>query len=92
MRLLLCPIHLLQPQRTQILLETLLLGFRTRDGVSLATIQALPRADAILGRLEQAGLVRVDHDRVMATASGLVVADALPLWFTEAMPLDSDQG
>ena len=77
---------------TQILLETLLLGFRTRDGVSLATIQALPRADAILGRLEQAGLVRVDHDRVMATASGLVVADALPLWFTEAMPLDSDQG
>jgi oxygen-independent coproporphyrinogen-3 oxidase len=68
---------------TQIRLETLLLGFRTRDGVSLATIQAQPRGDAILAELEQAGLVRVDHDRVMATASGLVVADALPLWFAE---------
>jgi oxygen-independent coproporphyrinogen-3 oxidase len=67
----------------QIRLETLFLGFRTQKGVSLATIQTQPRADAILAELQRAGLVRLDQDRVMATASGLVVADALPLWFAE---------
>ena len=53
----------------QIRLETLYLGFRTREGVSLATIRELPRGDAILAELTQAGLVRVDRDRVIATAS-----------------------
>jgi putative oxygen-independent coproporphyrinogen III oxidase len=67
----------------QIRLETLYLGFRTQEGVSLATIREQPDADAILAELTQAGLVRVDHDRVIATASGLVVADRLPLWFTD---------
>jgi putative oxygen-independent coproporphyrinogen III oxidase len=65
----------------QIRLETLYLGFRTREGVSLETIREQPGADAILSELTQAGLVRVDHDRVIATACGLVVADRLPLWF-----------
>ena len=63
----------------QIRLETLYLGFRTREGVSLATIREQPRGDAILAELTQAGLVRVDRDRVIATACGLVVADRLPL-------------
>ena len=67
----------------QIRLETLYLGFRTREGVSLETIREQPRADAILSELTRAGLVRLDHDRVIATAQGLVVADRLPLWFAD---------
>jgi len=67
----------------QIRLETLSLGFRIQEGVSLETIREQPAADAILSELEQAGLVRVDHDRVIATLDGLVVADRLPLWFAD---------
>jgi putative oxygen-independent coproporphyrinogen III oxidase len=67
----------------QIRLETLALGFRTSEGVSLATIREQPGADAMVAALTQAGLVRVDHDRVIATAAGLVVADRLPLGFAD---------
>lgn len=67
----------------QVRLETLYLGFRTRDGVSLATIREQPRGEAILAELLQAGLVRVDCGRVKATAEGLVVADSLPLRFVD---------
>ncbi|MDP2046925.1 MAG: radical SAM family heme chaperone HemW, partial [Deltaproteobacteria bacterium] len=65
----------------QIRLETLALGFRTREGVSLATIREHPNGDAKVAALTQAGLVRVDRGRVMATLDGLVVADRLPLEF-----------
>ena len=67
----------------QIRLETLYLGFRTREGVSLAAIMELPRGAARLAELVQSGLVRVDRDRVIATADGLVVADRLPLSFAD---------
>jgi putative oxygen-independent coproporphyrinogen III oxidase len=67
----------------QIRLETLALGFRTREGVSLATIREQPGADAVVAALTQGGLVRVDRGRVIATTSGLVVADRLPLWFAD---------
>jgi putative oxygen-independent coproporphyrinogen III oxidase len=65
----------------QIRLETLCLGFRTSEGVSLATIREHPGADALLAELTRAGLIRLDRDRVIATLDGLVVADRLPLWF-----------
>jgi putative oxygen-independent coproporphyrinogen III oxidase len=67
----------------QIRLETLYLGFRTQEGVSLAAIREQPHGERILRELRQAGLVRVRRHRVMATASGLVVADRLPLWFAD---------
>jgi coproporphyrinogen III oxidase-like Fe-S oxidoreductase len=67
----------------QIRLETLALGFRTREGVSLATIRERPGGDAMVAALTQAGLVRVDGERVIATASGLVVADRLALEFAD---------
>jgi coproporphyrinogen III oxidase-like Fe-S oxidoreductase len=69
----------------QIRLETLYLGFRTQEGVSLAAIREQPHGERILRELRQAGLVRVRRHRVMATASGLVVADRLPLWFADEM-------
>jgi coproporphyrinogen III oxidase-like Fe-S oxidoreductase len=67
----------------QIRLETLALGFRTREGVRLATIRERPGGDAMIAALTRAGLVRVDHDRVVATLDGLVVADRLPLGFAD---------
>jgi putative oxygen-independent coproporphyrinogen III oxidase len=67
----------------QIRLETLCLGFRTREGVGLETIREQPGGEAILAELTQAGLVRLDGDRVIATAQGLVVADRLPLGFMD---------
>ena len=67
----------------QIRLETLYLGFRSQAGVPLATIVEHPQGEAILAELVQAGLVRVDRDRVTATAQGLVVADGLPLRFAD---------
>jgi oxygen-independent coproporphyrinogen-3 oxidase len=67
----------------QIRLETLALGFRTREGVSLATIRERPGGDAMVAALTRAGLVRVDRGRVMATAAGLVVADRLALGFAD---------
>jgi coproporphyrinogen III oxidase-like Fe-S oxidoreductase len=67
----------------QIRLETLALGFRTREGVSLATIREHPNGDAKVAELTQAGLVRVDRGRVMATLDGLVVAERLPLEFAD---------
>ncbi|MCK9376324.1 MAG: radical SAM family heme chaperone HemW [Syntrophobacterales bacterium] len=65
----------------QLRLETLYLGFRTQDGVALATLKDQPGWEAILTELTGAGLVEVRHDRVVATPKGLVVADRLPLWF-----------
>jgi putative oxygen-independent coproporphyrinogen III oxidase len=67
----------------QIRLETLALGFRTREGVSLATLREHPGADSLVTALTQAGLVRVECDRVIATSQGLVVADRLPLEFAD---------
>jgi putative oxygen-independent coproporphyrinogen III oxidase len=69
----------------QIRLETLYLGFRTQEGVSLATIRKQPHGERILRQLSQAGLVRVHQGRVVATPPGLVVADRLPLWFADEM-------
>ncbi len=67
----------------QLRLEALYLGFRTQAGVSLETIRAHPRGEAIVAELTHAGLVRIEAGRVRATAQGLVVADRLPLWFGE---------
>jgi oxygen-independent coproporphyrinogen-3 oxidase len=67
----------------QIRLESLALGFRTREGVSLATLREQPGADAMVAALTRAGLVRVDRGRVIATNQGLVVADQLPLSFMD---------
>jgi oxygen-independent coproporphyrinogen-3 oxidase len=67
----------------QVRLETLALGFRTCAGVSLATLRERPGGDAMVVALTQAGLVRLDGERVIATPQGLVVADRLALGFAD---------
>lgn len=67
----------------QLRLESLYLGFRTREGVALEVIQQQSGWQSVLAGLEQAGLVRLAHERVTATAQGLVVADRLPLRFVD---------
>ncbi|MDP2992614.1 MAG: radical SAM family heme chaperone HemW [Deltaproteobacteria bacterium] len=68
----------------QLRLESLYLGFRTRDGVSIETLHnSSPRSDQILSRLQESGLVRVLQNRALPTREGFAVADRLPLLFSE---------
>ena len=67
----------------QVRLETLYLGFRTREGVDLEVIQSQSGWGPVLSRLRAAGLLRLTNGRVAATPRGLVVADRLPLLFVD---------
>ena len=64
-------------------LESLYLGLRTREGVALDLISPQPRGNMTLGELQEAGLVKVRHGRVAPTLKGFLVADRLPLWFSD---------
>jgi oxygen-independent coproporphyrinogen-3 oxidase len=66
----------------QVYLETLLLGFRTRDGVDREIFRNRPGTEEILGHLQQAGLVELVEGRVVPTVKGVLVADSLPLLFS----------
>jgi oxygen-independent coproporphyrinogen III oxidase len=65
----------------QLSLETLFLGFRTRDGVLLEEVNPHPRAREMQTRLVAEGLLRIAGGRLKPTPAGMVVADQLPLWF-----------
>jgi putative oxygen-independent coproporphyrinogen III oxidase len=64
-------------------LERLMLGFRTREGVSVDEIRDCPQADSILKQLVGSGLVVLRGDRINPTLEGYLVADSLPLLLTE---------
>ena len=64
-------------------LESLYLGFRTRDGIDLELVRNQSRRDKILSELQESGLVRVQRGRVLPTREGFLVADSLPLLFFE---------
>jgi putative oxygen-independent coproporphyrinogen III oxidase len=68
---------------SQLWLETLSLGFRTRAGIDLASFHDVPGAAGVLHELELAGLVQVQNARVVPTRTGLLVADSLPLLFSD---------
>jgi oxygen-independent coproporphyrinogen-3 oxidase len=68
---------------TQLRLEALYLGFRTREGVSLDLLRQQPRWRTVLAELRRSGLVQVADGRARTTPQGLVVADRLPLCFVE---------
>lgn len=62
-------------------LESLALGFRTREGVDMRILGDRPEAGRILRELETSGLVALSDNRAVPTREGLVVADSLPLLF-----------
>jgi putative oxygen-independent coproporphyrinogen III oxidase len=69
----------------QLILEEIMLGLRTRWGVSLATLQRANRSAqsfaAILSQLEVSGLATVTGERLRLTRTGLAVADSIPRLF-----------
>ncbi|MGA7562457.1 MAG: radical SAM family heme chaperone HemW [Desulfobaccales bacterium] len=67
----------------QVRLETLCLGFRTREGVDLKVIESHSGWGKVLSRLQEEGLLRLENGRVAATPRGLVIADRLPLFFVD---------
>ncbi|MFO7598177.1 MAG: coproporphyrinogen III oxidase family protein, partial [Candidatus Desulfacyla sp.] len=66
----------------QVRLESLALGFRTREGVALRHIASVPQSEEFLSRIEAAGLVRVREGRIIPTDEGFLVADHLPVCFS----------
>jgi oxygen-independent coproporphyrinogen-3 oxidase len=65
----------------QVYLETILLGFRTREGVDREIFRDRPGTEEVLRHLREAGLVQVVEGRVVPTVKGFLVADSLPLLF-----------
>jgi oxygen-independent coproporphyrinogen III oxidase len=72
----------------ELALEALMLGLRTADGVDLDVARKRWGVDltapnrALIARLEEEGLVRVDGSRVLPTLNGMAVADSLARAFT----------
>lgn len=71
----------LTPEQLQ--LESLYLGFRTREGVALDALRHHPRWATVLTGLQKPGLVRLINGRARATRQGLAVADRLALGFVD---------
>jgi putative oxygen-independent coproporphyrinogen III oxidase len=65
----------------EIALETLSLGFRTRDGVPLEALRRYPGWERSLDTLVEEGLITIVGVRAVPTASGFCVADRLAAAF-----------
>jgi len=63
-------------------LEMLYLGLRTVDGVDLGLVDKQHQSKKIIGELMESGLVKVHADKVIPTRTGFLVADSLPLLFS----------
>lgn len=66
----------------QYILESLMLGFRTKEGLDLDLLPHESRLDMVLRDLQKAGLVQVQGRKAIPTRDGFLVADGLPLLFT----------
>jgi len=66
----------------QMRLESLALGFRTREGVRLEDILFEPHSGPALSRAEASRLVTVIDGRVIPTEEGFLVADHLPVYLS----------
>ncbi len=64
---------------SQLHLEALALGLRTRRGLALRVLDHFPEAQKVLAEFCEAGLLQVQQGRVCPTREGLVVADSLAL-------------
>jgi putative oxygen-independent coproporphyrinogen III oxidase len=68
---------------TQLHLESLCLGLRTRQGIALTDLTHFPQADKTLASFVQAGLLQVEQGRALPTTEGFLVADSLALMLSE---------
>ena len=66
----------------QVHLESLFLGFRTREGVKKNLLEGTPGSDRALREIRSAGLVTLQGDRIIPTREGFLMADSLPLLFS----------
>jgi len=66
----------------QVRLESLFLGFRTREGVKKNLIEGTPGSDRALREIRSAGLATLQGDRIIPTREGFLMADSLPLLFS----------
>ncbi len=67
----------------QLYLETLFLGLRTKRGVALEVLTSYPQRDKVLHLMRDAELAQVHGNRITPTQKGFLMADTLPLLFTE---------
>jgi oxygen-independent coproporphyrinogen-3 oxidase len=62
-------------------LESLFLGFRTKQGIALGALKEYKKVEIVLNRLIESGLIEMQGDRAVPTKKGFLVADRLPLMF-----------
>jgi oxygen-independent coproporphyrinogen-3 oxidase len=62
-------------------LESLFLGFRTKQGIALGALKEYKNVEIVLNRLIESGLIEMQGDRAVPTKKGFLVADRLPLMF-----------
>lgn len=67
--------------REQLNLESLALGFRTRDGVDLRAPGLGPEPGETVEKLCKLGLAKINNGMIQPTRKGLLVADSIPLMF-----------
>ncbi|MBN1163145.1 MAG: radical SAM family heme chaperone HemW [Candidatus Krumholzibacteriota bacterium] len=67
--------------RGRLLLEELMLGFRTREGVPLTLIREIGGGEEVLNGLLEEKLVVVNAGRAAPTREGFLLADKIPLRF-----------
>ena len=62
-------------------LESLFLGFRTKQGIALEALKEYKKVEIILNRLIESGLIEIKGSRAVPTKKGFLVADSIPLMF-----------
>jgi coproporphyrinogen III oxidase-like Fe-S oxidoreductase len=65
--------------KDQLILESISLGSRTREGFDLNEIPPDTLSSQNLTKLQDAGFIRIQDNRVIPTQAGFLVADHLPL-------------
>lgn len=73
--------EVLTPEQAR--LERLWLGFRTREGMEVESLADLPRRQETLADMSSQGWLLIEDDRVSPTVQGFLLADRLPLLFTD---------
>ena len=65
----------------QLWLESLMLGFRNREGVAVDQLRLTPASRAVLAELEASQKINRQKNRLVPTPWGYLMADRLPLFF-----------